>query len=98
MLILLAFLQLQAATTQAASAQPAPARPSRAQPVVEGNGATSVAVPRLQEKIKVDGRLDEPVWQRAARLTGFHQYQPVDGRPAEEVTEVLVWYSRQSIY
>ena len=31
--------------------------------------------------------------RQAARLGGFSQYQPVDGRPAEEQTEVLVWYS-----
>jgi hypothetical protein len=38
------------------------------------------------------------VWRRAARLTGFSQYQPVDGRPADEPTEVLVWYSPDAIY
>ena len=37
----------------------------------------------------MDGVLDEPAWSQAARLTDFHQYQPVDGRPAEEKTEVL---------
>src|SRR3972149_10755 len=40
----------------------------------------------------------EPVWARAARLTGFSQYQPVDSRPAEEETEVLVWYGPTAIY
>ena len=46
----------------------------------------------------VDGRLDEPVWQRAALLTGFSQYQPVDSRPAADSTEVRVWYSATAIY
>jgi hypothetical protein len=46
----------------------------------------------------VDGRLDEPVWRRAARLTGFSQYAPVDGRPAEQATEVLVWYAPDAIH
>jgi len=35
---------------------------------------------------------------RATRLTGFWQYQPVDGRPAEERTEVLVWYAPDAIH
>jgi Domain of unknown function (DUF5916) len=57
-----------------------------------------VEVPRIDTVATIDGRLDEPVWSRAARLTGFSQYQPVDGRPAEEPTEVLVWYSPDAIY
>ena len=57
-----------------------------------------VPIPRIEASITVDGHLDEPVWARAARLTGFSQFQPVDGRPAEETTEVLVWYGPDAIY
>src|SRR6188474_3122537 len=63
-----------------------------------------VQVPRIDaaaapaSSVTIDGRLDEPAWSRAARLTGFSQYQPVDGRPAEEPTEVLVWYGPDAIY
>lgn len=58
----------------------------------------TVTIPRRDSAVIVDGRLDEPVWREAARLTDFHQYQPVDGRPAEEATEVLVWYAPTAIY
>src|SRR5256886_328471 len=57
-----------------------------------------VDIPRLEAVATIDGNLDEPVWKRAARLTGFSQYQPVDGRPADEPTEVLVWYAPDAIY
>ena len=57
-----------------------------------------VRPPRVDTTITVDGVLDEPVWSRAARLVGFSQYQPVDSRPAEEPTEVLIWYSPSAIY
>ena len=57
-----------------------------------------VGAPRLEASITVDGELTEPVWSRAARLVGFSQYSPVDGRPAEEETEVLVWYSPTAIH
>lgn len=57
-----------------------------------------VRIPRFEEMVVVDGSLDEPVWSRAARLTGFSQYQPVDSRPAEERTEVFVWYSATAIH
>src|SRR6266702_4484308 len=58
----------------------------------------AVAVPRLQAEARVDGVLDEPPWREAARLVGFSQYRPVDGRPAEDSTEVLVWYAPDAIW
>jgi len=59
---------------------------------------THVMIPRIDTVATIDGHLDEPVWSRAARLTGFSQYQPVDGRAAEEPTEVKVWYGADAIY
>jgi hypothetical protein len=57
-----------------------------------------VDIPRIESTVQVDGRLSEPVWQQAARLTGFSQYAPDDGRPAADETEILVWYSPSAIY
>ena len=59
---------------------------------------TRVDVPRIDTVATIDGTINEAVWSRAARLNGFSQYQPVDGRPAEEPTEVLVWYSADAIW
>ncbi|OYV68773.1 MAG: hypothetical protein B7Z72_07990, partial [Gemmatimonadetes bacterium 21-71-4] len=79
---------------QLAAAQPVPA------PAIYNGraGQTSVHLPATDTTITVDGYLDEPVWRRAAMLTGFSEYQPVDQRPAPDSTEVLVWYSRDAIY
>ena len=67
--------------------------------VVEGRGSPTADIPRVEAAlVRIDGVLDEPVWAQATRLTGFWQYQPVDGRPAEESTEVLVWYAPDAIY
>jgi hypothetical protein len=60
--------------------------------------SSQVRPPRIEAQVTIDGRLDEPAWQEAARLTGFHQWQPVDGRAAEEQTEVLVWYAPNAIH
>ena len=79
-------------------AQAAVAGPAVEGAVVEGRGAPAVRVPRLEAEVVVDGVLDEPVWERAARLVGFWQYRPVDGVPAEERTEVRVWYSPVAIH
>lgn len=85
---------------QAPNAAPAPAPAIRSDSTVyDGrSGQLDVAPPRIDTTIVVDGALDEAVWRRAARLTGFSQYRPVDGTPAADSTDVLVWYSRDAIY
>ncbi len=57
-----------------------------------------ITIPRYETAVEIDGRLDEEIWSRAERITGFHQYQPVDGRPAEQRTIVLVWYSPAALH
>src|SRR5437016_12917931 len=57
-----------------------------------------VHIPRFEAAAKIDGVLDEPVWSRGATLTGFSQYRPVDGRPAEDSPAALVWYAPDAIY
>ena len=58
----------------------------------------SVPPPRIEADITVDGALTEPVWSKAAMLTGFSQFQPVDGQPATDSSQVLVWYSPTAIH
>src|SRR3954462_10396796 len=57
-----------------------------------------VPVPRIEATVQIDGQLSEPVWQQAARLTGFSEDAPDDGRPGQDETEVLVWYSPSAIH
>ena len=57
-----------------------------------------VRVPRIEATVHIDGVLDEDVWKQAALLTGFSQYRPVDSRPAEDSTQVLVFYAPDAIY
>jgi hypothetical protein len=85
--MLLAFL----GAFQLAAAQPGPVYNGRA-------GQIAAQAPRIDTSITVDGRLDEPVWSRAAVLTGFSEYSPADQRSSPDSTEVLVWYSRTAIY
>jgi len=61
-------------------------------------GQTTVAIPKIEADVEIDGNLDEAVWRQAAVLTGFSLYQPFDQRPAPDSTEVLVWYSSNAIY
>ena len=61
-------------------------------------GRLDVRPPRLDAELTVDGTLDEAAWSKAAMLTGFSQFTPVDGVPAADSTEVLVWYSATAIH
>ncbi|NJD19149.1 MAG: carbohydrate binding family 9 domain-containing protein, partial [Gemmatimonadetes bacterium] len=53
---------------------------------------------RAVEPMRIDGVLDEPVWQRAPAVSGFRQRWPVDGAPATEDTEVRVAFDQRAIY
>ncbi|HKN68241.1 MAG TPA: DUF5916 domain-containing protein, partial [Gemmatimonadaceae bacterium] len=53
---------------------------------------------RAEAEVRIDGVLDEPVWTRAVRLTDFSEFSPKDGLPAEDSTEVLIWYSSTAIH
>ncbi|MDX2129303.1 MAG: DUF5916 domain-containing protein [Chloroherpetonaceae bacterium] len=62
---------------------------------------TMVAYPfsiHSQEKISLDGKLDEVLWQKAIRITNFTQRNLVEGEPATERTEVAVLYDEENLY
>ncbi len=62
-----------------------------------GAGSILHAV-RVSEPIRIDGVLDEAVWQQATPISGFRQRWPADGTPASERTEVRVVYDDGAIY
>jgi hypothetical protein len=90
-------LSMQAAASVAAIPQgPAVAAPGA---VYSGRaGQLQVSLPRIEATSKVDGRLDEPVWQQAVILRDFSQFTPNDGIAAADSTEVLVWYAPDAIH
>ncbi|MBK7832056.1 MAG: carbohydrate binding family 9 domain-containing protein [Gemmatimonadetes bacterium] len=60
---------------------------------------TSADIPRLEgESVTIDGVLDDGAWQKAALLTGFSNYLPIDNIPADDSTEVYVWYTSRDVY
>lgn len=63
-------------------------------------GRPTVRAERLEagERIVLDGRLDEPVWQRADPADAFLQQEPVEGGPPSERTEVRVAFDRNALY
>jgi hypothetical protein len=58
-------------------------------------GATRL---RAGEALKIEGRLDEPAWERAERHGRFVQRDPDAGSPASESTEFSVAYDDEVLY
>ncbi len=52
----------------------------------------------LTGSIKLDGKLDEPAWASASPVTSFTQYDPTEGAPATEKTEVRVLVGADALY
>lgn len=57
----------------------------------------AIAIP-TESAIRVDGLLEESVWNAAPAVTGFLQRDPREGEGASEATEVRIVYTRQSIF
>ncbi len=53
---------------------------------------------RVDRGPRIDGVLDDEVWQRAAVVDKFTQQEPKEGAPATERTEVRVLYDAHSLY
>lgn len=58
----------------------------------------ALQVERAAETPALDGRLDEPVRQRAVAATDFTQFDPVPGDPASELTEARVRVTSDAVY
>jgi hypothetical protein len=50
------------------------------------------------EKIAVDGRLEEAAWTRAVPITDFKQFEPQNGEPGTERTEIRIIFDKDNLY
>ena len=53
---------------------------------------------RIAQNIKIDGHLDEPVWQNAQPIKRFLQIQPNQGEPMTQPSEVRILYDDKNLY
>jgi hypothetical protein len=61
-------------------------------------GDLEITIPRFSVSPRIDGMLDENVWNEAKKIGNFAEFQPGDNtRPAVE-TEVLLGYDNENIY
>ena len=69
---------------------------------VRGQAVQRLSLPahRLtaDERVRVDGRMDEPAWAAAPHATDFVQSAPSPGEPSTERTEAAVLYDDGALY
>ncbi|MFD2585301.1 DUF5916 domain-containing protein [Croceitalea marina] len=58
----------------------------------------SFTVKLISENIKIDGILDEPIWDSAESAKDFHQYFPSDSVMAEQQTTIKMLYDNTTLY
>ena len=62
------------------------------------SGRPNVVAARAAQGPRVDGLLDDTIWNTATRITAFVQVAPVEGAPATEDTEIWVAYDSDNLY
>ncbi len=62
------------------------------------NEQNEVIVPVVEEEPVLDGRLDDPVWEKAVRLWHFYQASPHLGQTATRETEAFVLATKEKLF
>lgn len=74
---------------------------ARSDPLVYDGAAGQLSVPSpwvAEAGIDIDGALDEAAWANAPLLTGFTQFDPVEGAPATQRTEARILLTDNAVY
>jgi hypothetical protein len=53
---------------------------------------------RVDHAPRLDGTLNDPLWQQATPVTGFSQREPFEGQEPTEKTEVRVLYTKSAVF
>ena len=94
--ICLFFLILLAASSRLLYSQSSPQTNQRQLGVQEP--LRSAQASRVGRAPKMDGMLDDPLWQQATPITNFLQREPYEGQAPTEKTEVRILYTKHEVY
>jgi len=62
------------------------------------NDGYDITVPRFDRRPQIDGKLENPLWQRGAVLDTFTQYEPQEGASPTEKTVVYLGHDARNLY
>jgi hypothetical protein len=57
-----------------------------------------ITIPKVSVPPKIDGILNDDCWKDATSYSNFVEYEPVDGLPCSEKTEVMMAYDSENFY
>ncbi|MDM7921857.1 MAG: DUF5916 domain-containing protein, partial [Pyrinomonadaceae bacterium] len=60
--------------------------------------ARPINIPRIEQPLTIDGRVDEEIWKTAAVFKDFYQTSPGDNIAPSKPTEVYVMYDESHLY
>jgi len=63
-----------------------------------GQNSSEAKATRVDNPPKMDGTLDDPLWQSALVISDFRQREPYEGSSPTERTEVRILYTRNAVY
>ena len=66
--------------------------------VRDADGHATIRAVRVADEIRLDGALDEAIYQTVSPISGFIQQTPNEGEPASEKTEAWILFSDTSVY
>jgi hypothetical protein len=64
----------------------------------DDSGRVTIRAIRLTEPLRLDGRLDEAVYERERPIADFIQTEPIEAAPATERTDLWILFDRENIY
>lgn len=64
----------------------------------DAEGRMTVNATRFDGEVRIDGNLDEAIYQQIAPITNFIQHIPNAGQPASERTEAWIYFDEDNIY
>ena len=89
-------------SAQSAPSAPAeifgPAPPLPPAVIVRDASGVTVRATRIQQRIDIDGDLDEEVYEQVRSMSDFIQNDPEEGAPASERTEVWLLFDDDNVY
>ncbi len=62
------------------------------------DGRATIRAVRIDEQPRLDGVLDEPIYETIPAITGFLQQAPDEGAPATERTEAWITFDESNLY
>ena len=64
----------------------------------DASGRATLRAHRVREAMRADGRIDEAIYQQIQPISDFVQFEPVNGAPATEKTEVWILFDDDNLY